>query len=44
MSIISRIRDWIAEKCPCLEDFRELFVDYLTEDADGSGSYTHLDV
>lgn len=33
MSVISRIRDWIA-KCPYLEEFRELFVDYLPEDAD----------
>lgn len=34
MSIISRIRDWIAKECPCLDDFRALFVDFLPEGAD----------
>ena len=34
MSIISRVRDWIAEDCPCLEEFRSLFVDYLEPEAE----------
>ncbi len=34
MSVISRIRDWIASECTCLDEFRELFVDYLDEDAE----------
>lgn len=34
MSIISRIRDWMADECPCLEEFRELFVDYLSNGAE----------
>ena len=34
MSIISRIRDWINETCPFLDEFRELFVDYLGADMD----------
>lgn len=34
MSVISRIRDWIAKECPCLDDFRALFVDFLPEGAD----------
>lgn len=34
MSVISRIRDFIAKECPCLGDFRELFVDYLEPDTE----------
>ena len=34
MSVFSRIRDWIAKECPCLDDFRALFVDFLPEGAD----------
>ena len=34
MSVISRIRDFIAEECPCLGDFRELFIDYLEAEED----------
>lgn len=32
MSVISRVRDFIAENCPYLGDFRNLFVDYLEPD------------
>lgn len=31
MSVINSIRDWLAA-CPLLEDFRELFIDYLDSD------------
>lgn len=34
MSVISRIRDFIAAECPCLGDFRELFIDYLEPEED----------
>lgn len=34
MSIISKIRDFIAGECPHLKDFRELFIDYLEPEED----------
>ncbi len=37
MSVISRIRDFIASECPCLGDFQSLFVDYLEP---GEDSYS----
>ena len=31
MSVIGAVRDWIAQECPYLSEFRELFVDYLRD-------------
>lgn len=32
MSVMSKIRDWIAQECTFLDEFRELFIDYLDDD------------
>ena len=35
MSVIGAIHRWMNEKCTVLEQYRELFMDYLPEDTEG---------
>lgn len=43
MSVASAIKKWVEDKCPYLDEFKELFMDYLDDDQSYSLEFTPAD-